>query len=263
MFGQNIGPNDEVMTPNIKEYPDSAQRPAPILGGALAGLIEQAVQQISCWMEGRQSALERGLSQSIAKQQACCDRVLTRLEALEAQLAKLEAGQRQVLYELGVLQDQQRRLEEESKLLENASNENRLLAEQHYQQHIIEPMARSLFAVFDFVEDVRKVASVGGREDDAHIDALIEGILVQLRQFLSVYEIEPLRHSPTAKFDPSVMRPVKIIHTDNKPLDNRIGESLRSGFRWRQRVLLRPESVTLYKYKETQMINPNKENERG
>lgn len=53
----------------------------------------------------------------------------------------------------------------------------------------------------------------------------------------------------TEKFNPKTQRVVKTIPTGNLELDNVIAERTRKGYRWNG-VMLKPEMVKIYKYKE-------------
>jgi molecular chaperone GrpE (heat shock protein) len=44
------------------------------------------------------------------------------------------------------------------------------------------------------------------------------------------------------------MKPVSRVSTTDKRLDGLVAKSLQIGFRWNQQRLLRPESVSIYKY---------------
>ena len=53
----------------------------------------------------------------------------------------------------------------------------------------------------------------------------------------------------TEKFNPKTQRVVKTIPTGNLELENVIAERTRKGYRWNG-VMLKPEMVKIYKYKE-------------
>jgi len=160
------------------------------------------------------------------------------LERIEKQLDQLIAG---------------------NKLLENASQENRILSEEHYQDHIVEPMVRSLFPVIDLINDAKNRNMDSGKDENTGANGLTEAIFIQLQQFLSAYQIEPIQHQPGAKFDPRQMRPLKTVSTQDKRLADRVARSLQAGFRCGRERLLRPESIALYKYCQPKSINQTKE----
>jgi len=109
-------------------------------------------------------------------------------------------------------------------------------------------MVRSLFAVIDLVEDVRKPRKDNNCQTGQDQVELIEAISVQLEQFLQNYGIEVIRHQPNTQFNRQLMKPVSKISTSEKGLDSLVAKSLQIGFRWNQQRLLRPESVSIYKY---------------
>ena len=245
------------------DNPAPAQNVASVFLEGITVLIRQATKPVFDRITVESTSLQKQLSQLETTQQAIRDHVDTRFVSLDAQLGKVLTGQQQLTYYLERIEKLLEQVRAENKLLEDISRENHLLGEQHYRQHIVEPMVRSLFPVFDFVEDARNAAFEHNLQDAA-LEKLIDGILIQLEQFLSAYEIEPVRHKPRAKFDPSMMRPVKTFYTGENELDGRVAKSLQTGFRWGFEKLLRPESVAIYKYKEQQVNIVNKqENERG
>ena len=134
-----------------------------------------------------------------------------------------------------------------SSLLDKASQVNLQLGKQHYDDHIIIPMVRSLFPVFDVITDYRC------HRDDA--DDLTGSILSQLRQFLAVYDIEIIEHSEGVEFDPKTMKPIGFKQTDKKHLDNRLSQSHRPGFKMGQERILKPQVITLFKYQPSKTNN--------
>lgn len=178
------------------------------------------------------------------------DAVGEQLRPLISELREFATKLQQVIYSQQATEKQLEALISQNRLLENASKESHLLSQDHYQQYIIEPMARSLFAVFDDIENAKRRCRETEHMDSPPVCDVLDAVFIYIRQFLSVYQIEPVKHRPNSKFDPKVMRPVKIVVTENKDLDNRIAKSLQMGFRWQEDRLLRPESVTVFKYEE-------------
>ena len=175
------------------------------------------------------------------------EKVLESLIPMASQLTKVETQQKQLNLQLGSIEKILGNLSSHSKLLENASQTNLLLGKQHYEDHIIQPMARSLFAVIDLVEDARKPRKDNNCQDQVE---LIEAIRGQLEQFLQNYGVEVIRHQPNTQFNRQLMKPVSRLSTTDKRLDGLVARSLQIGFRWNQQRLLRPESVSIYKYVE-------------
>ncbi len=129
-------------------------------------------------------------------------------------------------------------------LLEKAGEANHLLGKQHYQEHIIEPMLRSLFPVFDIIADSRKHHEYCS----CNATSLMDSIYSQLLQFLANYDVEIFEHFAGDSFDPKTMTPIKWEITSEKHLENLIAQSLQAGFRLGQARILRMETVSLYQY---------------
>jgi len=167
---------------------------------------------------------------------------------MASQLTEVQTQQKQLNFQLGSIEKVLGNLSSHSKLLENASQTNHILSKQHYEDHIIQPMVRSLFPVIDIIEDACKFWKGGqGQVTQPQIE-LLEAIKVQLEQFLHNYGIEVVQHRPNSLFNPQLMKPVSRISTTDKRLDGLVDRSLQIGFRWNQQRLLRLESVSIYKY---------------
>ena len=180
------------------------------------------------------------------------------------QMRQIETKQQQAVYHLEAVKRQLEVLVSNNKLLENASSTNQLLGRQHYQDHIIQPIIRSVFPVFDIIEDTRKFWNSSGEQVDNRILDFINAVWTQLQQFLVNYDVHIIRHNPNDKFDPQITKPVKWTFTDKRKLDGRVAESLQIGFRFGQDKVLRLESVSLYKYRasQTETITLNERNEK-
>ena len=176
------------------------------------------------------------------------DSIRERLIPLSSQVAQIEVQQKKSAFHMDSIEKTINNLSSHSKLLENASQTNLLLGKQHYEDHIIQPMARSLFAVIDLVEDARKPRKDNNCQAGQDQVELIEAIRVQLEQFLQNYGVEVIRHQPNTQFSRQLMKPVSRVSTTDKRLDGLVAKSLQIGFRWNQQRLLRPESVSIYKY---------------
>lgn len=190
------------------------------------------------------------------------EKILESLIPMASQLTKVETQQKQLNFQLGSVEKILTNLSSHSKLLENASQANHILSKQHYEDHIIQPMLRSLFVVIDLIEDGCKSWKDGqGQATQPQIE-LLEAIKVQLEQFFQNYGIEVVRHRPNSRFNPQFMKPVSKISTSNNELDGLVARSLQIGFRWNQQRLLRPESVSIYKFVQTH-VNPIKKENGG
>lgn len=204
--------------------------------------------------EGPTALVAKGLGQMIERErERACQDLAQQAAPLFHELGQVQVKQQQALHELESLHKQFEVLVTTHKLLENASVENQILGEQHYEEHVILPMVRSLFPILDLVYDTR----VSRREaDEATSDefmAFADAIWTQLRQFLLQYEVEIIGHPPHARFDTRFMRPVKIHATNNRSLDGLVAKCLQVGFRRGEDRLLRLEMVSLYGYRPTQL----------
>ena len=263
MFNRRDKTRTEIESPNDREYEELAQRAAVLNTRSFELLVEKAIGQFLRPLTDELVFLKVHLSKLTAKQQDMIDQMGTRLMPISVQLTKIDTRLQQIIYSLERVEKQQDQLNAQGKLLDNASRERQILSEEHYQDHIIQPMVRSLFAIFDFVNDVRNGSTGRSNNGEMCRKELADSVLIQLCQFLSAYEIELIQHKAGAKFDPRQMRPVKKISTDDKGLDNRVAKSLRTGFRGQQQQrLLRPESVVLYEYRETKSTNIVKERDQ-
>lgn len=184
----------------------------------------------------------------------CLQNMPEQIMQLSHQTHQIETKQQQFLYHLESIKKYLEKLLSNNKLLENAGNTNQLLSNQHYEDCIIEPMTRSLFAVIDLIKDFQKSLQ-GENQGETDQGKLLKAVEAQLLQFFVNYGIEIIQHQPNSTFYPKVMKPVTRISTSDKELDGRIAESLQSGFIWKKQKVLRSESVSLYKY-ECVNINP-------
>jgi hypothetical protein len=257
MFDRRSQAESSEITQGGREHEKLASEAAVLFTDCIKLLVSKAMEEILDQMTAGIAALHTAHAAITRSQQAILNKFDDRLAAVNSRLATIETGQQQIIYSLQHVEEQLEGLIAESKLLENASQEMRLLSKEHYQDHVIEPMARSLFGLFDFVEKAR--GTTARCSGNGEIQEFIEAVSVQLRQFLSSYQIEPILHKPGAKFDPGEMRPVKTVCTHDRRLADRVERSLQAGFRCGRERLLRAESIALYKYREPKSISRTKE----
>ncbi len=178
------------------------------------------------------------------------EEVSEQIVRLSNQISQVERKQQQFLHHFESIRQLLENTVSTNNLLENAGKANQLLGQEHYNQHIIEPIVRSLFPVIDIIEDAYKSWKDGqGQANQPQIE-LLEAIKVQLEQFLQNYGVEVIRHRPNTQFNRQLMKPVSRVSTTDKRLDGLVAKSLQIGFSWNQQRLLRPESVSIYKYVE-------------
>jgi molecular chaperone GrpE (heat shock protein) len=169
---------------------------------------------------------------------------------LSNQISQVERKQQQSLHHFESIRQLLENTVSTNNLLEKAGEANQLLGQEHYNQHIIEPIVRSLFPVIDIIEDAYKSWKDNHCQTGQGQAELIEAIRIQLEQFLQNYGIEVILHQPNTQFNRQLMKPVSRSSTTDKRLDGLVAKSLQIGFRWNQQRLLRPESVSIYKYVE-------------
>ncbi len=178
------------------------------------------------------------------------EEVSEQIVRLSNQISQVEKKQQQFLHHFESIRQLLENTVSANNLLENAGKANQLLGQEHYDQHIIEPMVRSLFPVIDIIEDAYKSWKDNNCQTGQDQAELIEAVRVQLEQFLQNYGVEVIRHQPNTQFSRQLMKPVSRVSTTDKSLDGLVAKSLQIGFRWNQQRLLRPESVSIYKYVE-------------
>ncbi|MBW7992421.1 MAG: nucleotide exchange factor GrpE [Planctomycetes bacterium] len=167
---------------------------------------------------------------------------------LSNQISQVETKQQQSLYDLESVKQQLEKLASINKLLENASETNQLLSQEHYNQHIIEPMVRSLFSIFDLITDSHKHHSDFSSKEMGPMYSVYS----QLQQFLANYGIEIIKHTTGDSFNPKTMKPIKWEITSEEHLEKSIARSLQIGFKLGQTRVLRMETVSLFKYQPSE-----------
>lgn len=171
---------------------------------------------------------------------------------LSNQVSQLENKQQQSINHLESIRPLLENTVSANNLLDKAGEMNHLLGKQHYEEHIIEPMLRSLFPVFDLIADSRKHQGHSG----CNAAGLMDSIYSQLQQFCANYDIETFEHSKGDSYDPKIMKPIDRENTSDKHLGNTIAQSLQIGFRSGPTRILRMETVSLFKY-EPSKTNTN------
>ena len=163
-------------------------------------------------------------------------------------LPDFETQNKKTAYELEAIKKQLAISATNTELLENTNETCRMLGDQFYDERLIQPMVRSLFPAVDHIDAAQDKLE----EDEAtHRSALqyLEAIRAQLEQFFAGYGIEIFRHQTEETFDPKVMKPLKIIFTNDPELNDLVAESLQCGFRMGERIT-RLETISLFKYEE-------------
>ena len=178
----------------------------------------------------------------------CLQDIPGQIVQLSNQVSQVETKQQKSIYDLESVRQQIEKLVSINKLLENASETNQLLSQEHYNQHIIEPMVRSLFSIFDLITDSHKHHSDFSCKEMGPMYSVYS----QLQQFLANYGIEIIKHTTGDSFNPKTMKPIKWEITSEEQLEKSIAQSLQIGFRLGQTRILRMETVSLFKYQPSE-----------
>ena len=136
--------------------------------------------------------------------------------------------------------------------LEQTSRQQTLLTEQHYQQHIIEPLARRVFPLIDMLAGAIS-GSDGQQHPNGQLD-LLEALTVDLHELLAGYGVEPIRATAGSPFDAKTMRPVQRVPTPRARKDKTVESMVRLGFR-RGEQILRPVAVSIYRFEGSKQIS--------
>ena len=189
----------------------------------------------------------------------CLQDIPGQIVQLSNQVSQVETKQQKSLCDIESVRQQLGNLTSTNKLLENAGETTQLLGQEHYNQHIIEPMVRSLFSIFDLIADSHKHSDFSCKEMGP-----MDSIYSQLQQFIMNYGIEIIKHTTEDSYDPKPMKPIKWEITSEKHLEKSVARSLQIGFKLGQTRVLRMETVSLFKYQpsETNSITLNERIEK-
>jgi len=130
--------------------------------------------------------------------------------------------------------------------MEEASRQQTLLSQQHYDRHVVEPLTRRVFPLIDMLSDASK------NNDGQHLD-ILEAIQADLHELLAGYGVEPIFVSVGDIFDAKTMQPVHFVPTHRVTKDKTVEFMVRPGFRREERVL-RVAMVGLYRFENPQSI---------
>jgi len=133
-----------------------------------------------------------------------------------------------------------RHLGERQECLENASQQQTALTEEHYTAHVIEPMCRQLFPLIDHIRD-----ALVGECKDHNSRQFLEALQAQFLELLAHFGIEPVESFADDDFDPAIMRPVERLATPDSRQSGAVADVVKIGFR-RRNNLLRHQSVSVY-----------------
>ena len=197
--------------------------------------------------------LAQGLSRSLELEREHVHQEIGHQTAsLLVELGQIRTAQQQLMHQLQAVQTQAETFLSTNQLLEEASRQNHILSEQHYDDHVIGPMIRALFPVLDIVYDAVKSCESESEPTSSRFSSFVKAIWTQLQQFLLLHDVEIVCHPARTRFDARIMRPVKTHVTDSRDLDGLVVRCLQIGFRQGSERLLRPETVSVSRYRPGQ-----------
>jgi len=178
-------------------------------------------------------------------------------------LSRIEQGQRlheNSLRELEDVQNKQAQALEafyqRQNCMTEASRQLTLLSEQHFDMHIIEPLARRIFPSIDMLSE--KISRC--RNGSSQLDAF-EAVKTELLDVLANYGVEPLVVVSKSAFNAKTMKPVSFTSTKQAGKDMTVNAVVRLGFRREERIL-RATMVDLYRFEISKTINCQTNQER-
>jgi len=133
-----------------------------------------------------------------------------------------------------------RRLEQKLDALEAKIESMTVLAEEHFTQAVLDPLAERVFTVLDVVEQVR---GDGAPEVLAGVESGLLDLLGQLG-------VSPMQSRPRTPFVARSQKPVHVVPTTDPTLDGCVARCVRLGFR-RPSSIVRPEAVAVYRLTQT------------
>ncbi len=138
--------------------------------------------------------------------------------------------------------------------MEQASERLTLLSQEHYQQHVLDPLARRILQLLDTVDEA---SSKGGAQQGNNEESdICRAFRANLLELLANYGIEQISADQGSVFDPKVMRPVRFAPTDCGQRDKTVESVVRHGYVSDSRVL-RPAMVSIYRFDDSERISDN------
>ena len=136
--------------------------------------------------------------------------------------------------------------------LEQTSRQQTLLSEQHYQEHVIEPLARRVFPLVDILSEA--VSGSSGKLVSTARSDLFEALTANMFELLADYGVEPIKVAAGSPFDAKIMKPVRFVPTYRSEDDKTVESMVRLGFR-RDELILRPAAVSIYRFEGSKHIS--------
>ncbi len=174
------------------------------------------------------------------------------LRPMYEQLEKVSQRQDQQACCLETVVHQIRTLESLEEMIKQSVTMNRSLSQQHFENHVIMPMVRSVVSVVDLVSEGR---AVWEKDDNSQFMDFVQAVETHLIQFLATYDVRLIRHKQLTPFNPRIMKPLKTVPTNFSKADKCVAQSLQMGIRLGKDRLLRHESVSVYQL-QTETVKP-------
>lgn len=105
-------------------------------------------------------------------------------------------------------------------------------------------------SLLDVLDDLQRVAEGG---EDVQADAVLEGVRLVERKFMSVLEgagVTPV-DAEGERFDPELMEALGMVPTDDPEKDGQVADVFQRGYRLRD-MLVRPARVRVYQQEEAE-----------
>ena len=141
-----------------------------------------------------------------------------------------------------------------SQCLERASEQQALLGERHYEEHVIDPLVSTVVSLIYLMDECQADESDTPESIADQFREVNQAVRGGLEQLLAAYGVALFRSKPNTEFDRRTMRAAQTEVTNDKGLDHRVAQSLRCGVRRGERIL-RCEVVTVHRY-EQKAIRP-------
>lgn len=114
---------------------------------------------------------------------------------------------------------------------------------------LLKPFIMSAISLLDDTNGfITRLAEQGDNPDPAKMRQFINNLPLDIEDMLEMNGVE-IYSDETPVFNPATQRVVKTVECAEVDNDKRIVERLRRGYRWNG-VILRPEMVSIYKYKQ-------------
>lgn len=135
------------------------------------------------------------------------------------------------------------RLEQKLDALETKIESLTALADDHFTQVVLDPLALRVFTVLDVIDELSRQ---GGGESDKVLRGIGNGLL----ELVYHLGLTPMQSRARTRFQPRVHKPVQLVPTLEPDLDGCVAHSVRRGFR-RARTVVRHEAVAVYRLAAT------------